>query len=398
VEAGSIVSGSGYLVKFDQSFAGKDVYFVSTETAFPVVYALNTPPATADANLKMWGNPLFKTLTILTANKGGNRYYRFDGSNKYSELLNDVNIPPFSAYIVSNGTGHSDIVPAVTPFTISAGATVSASTYDPLHNDDIIFKGNASNPTATLNNIPSEGLQVKGVVKVEKTLEPHHWYALGFPFALDKVYCDYYKNNETRGILSPWDGTDGDYWLMSYNGNAFVEATEWTTGEGYIIETPNAIKVDGTTRPLTFISAHNPTLFNNAAIQLTNDDEYTLTPNPSVNAQTLVPNANDFNYYRLNSEGTHFGRLTANATLAPFESVIAVKNATNLRSAIAIDGSDIGTAIELPAISTQDPVIATRYYNLQGVEVKLPIENSVYIEKRTHASQTVDVRKVLYKN
>jgi hypothetical protein len=44
-----------------------------------------------------------------------------------------------------------------------------------------------------------------------------------------------------------------------------------------------------------------------------------------------------------------------------------------------------------------DPVIATKYYNLQGIEVRTPENGKIYIVKKTYASSKTDVSKIVFK-
>jgi hypothetical protein len=62
----------------------------------------------------------------------------------------------------------------------------------------------------------------------------------------------------------------------------------------------------------------------------------------------------------------------------------------------AVYESDLGTSIE--TVGAGDPVIAVRYYNLQGMEVSRPASNEVYIVKKIHASQRVEAIKVIERN
>jgi hypothetical protein len=52
------------------------------------------------------------------------------------------------------------------------------------------------------------------------------------------------------------------------------------------------------------------------------------------------------------------------------------------------------TAIQ-PAGQIDDPVVAVKYYNLQGMEISQPLEKGVYIVEKIHASQKISVTKEL---
>ncbi|KAA6301506.1 MAG: hypothetical protein EZS26_002380 [Candidatus Ordinivivax streblomastigis] len=43
---------------------------------------------------------------------------------------------------------------------------------------------------------------------------------------------------------------------------------------------------------------------------------------------------------------------------------------------------------------TGDPVIETKYYNLQGWEMQRPLQEGIFIVKRKHASERIEVTKV----
>jgi hypothetical protein len=79
--------------------------------------------------------------------------------------------------------------------------------------------------------------------------------------------------------------------------------------------------------------------------------------------------------------------------VSPFEAVITVEesNPSLLRSTISIDDY---TGLE--ATQIKDPVISTRYYTLQGVEIKKPVDKGVYIVKKIHESQKQETNKIIY--
>jgi hypothetical protein len=54
-----------------------------------------------------------------------------------------------------------------------------------------------------------------------------------------------------------------------------------------------------------------------------------------------------------------------------------------------------GTAIQTPE-AVSDAVVATRYYTLQGIEVKKPAQNGIYIKQDFYASKRVKATKVYY--
>lgn len=61
------------------------------------------------------------------------------------------------------------------------------------------------------------------------------------------------------------------------------------------------------------------------------------------------------------------------------------------------DTDESGTPTGINADLSDDPVVATKYYNLQGVEIARPAQNRLYIVKKIHASQRTETAKIIYK-
>jgi hypothetical protein len=89
-------------------------------------------------------------------------------------------------------------------------------------------------------------------------------------------------------------------------------------------------------------------------------------------------------------------KLAATGTvIKPFESFIWDASASSTSSIISVDGTvtELDKSID---IDSNDPLIAIRYYNLQGVEVQQPQENGIYLIKKIYASQKTETLKIFY--
>jgi hypothetical protein len=215
---------------------------------------------------------------------------------------------------------------------------------------------------------------------------------------LYNLYTDIYENStvEKYGVkLNAYNGSAGDFWLQEYNGAndefQYVDAME--AGKGYVIQFPDYFN----NKEITFVSENNPVLKNTTSNSILNNySGYGLVANPSVaNITSLseIGSAGEQGAYYVYDSGTNnFGLVSGNATftIKPFESIgIALAYEGQLRSSL---GS--GAVTRWDRISGEDdPVVQTRYYNLQGIEIGRPPKLGVYIEKRIYASQKVEVYK-----
>jgi hypothetical protein len=281
-------------------------------------------------------------------------------------IVNDQAGATVTSYFEAAGDGGNALqfLP-VTPidFVINAGETKSATDYRTDVYSDIVFKSTDAS-TGQLTGIGTNGVEVSGVVKVVKTLTPAAKYALGFPFAI-------------AGVSS------SDYTLQSYNGttNLYEPAIAFEPNKGYLLTFTGAAEGE-----ITFSSTGNPVLKNTTAPAPALAQAYTLVANPSVANVAAIDGAT--RYYAYGTNGFTLLEQTATLTLKPFEAVIAVKGVTDFYP-------EIGNGIRdgLSAIDAIDPVILVKYYNLQGVEVRQPVEGNVYLLKKLHASQRIEVVK-----
>ncbi|GHV24866.1 hypothetical protein FACS1894176_02080 [Bacteroidia bacterium] len=236
-------------------------------------------------------------------------------------------------------------------------------------------------------------------VKYKKTVEAGKWYALGFPFEVVGFYCEDFEygkpGDDGEGpVLDIYNGNDvGDFFVKTFTdgeGDAyqfnFHTGSTLEAGKGYIVRFPSAF--DG--REITFVSALNPALTNDAQIEDTDTEVYKLHAHHSVVAASPTSLVENFHYYRLNGSN-EFARTTD--PVSPFEAFIAVagiNDVSALRS-ISLDGND-GTTTEIKPVENENPV-AIRYYNLQGVEVNSPVKGNVYVVKKVYESGVTQVEK-----
>jgi hypothetical protein len=275
----------------------------------------------------------------------------------------------------ANGGNALNITAVATPLDLVIGATdeVNAADYNPAVHGNIVFQSTAT--TGQLKDIPAEGLAVNGVVKVEKTFAFDIEYPIGFPFAVVGA---------TPSLLV-------NYTLQAYNGtdNVFeaTTATAIAAGAGYLIKfvKPEGSEATGVT--VTFTSAPNPTLSGAAA---TLSDGYHLIANPTTANLTALAGAQAVYVYDVAT-----GKFVATETFAvqPFEALVVAKGITGG----LYENIGAGKGQGLNGIEGNDPVIEVKYYSLQGQELNRFSENGVYIVKKIHASQKVEVAKVLYK-
>jgi hypothetical protein len=185
------------------------------------------------------------------------------------------------------------------------------------------------------------------------------------------------------------------FWLREYNGNNFeTPATSLEAGKGYIIAFPD----DNEGETITFISGP---LTGFTEDGLPTGDDRQLVANPTLHTMDLLNS--DYHYLYVAGENKYF-QVSALAedvakTLPPFEALITIPAATPpqlLPSYISVEaGGETGIGYR-PSIDGNDPVLSVRHYTLQGVEVRRPIENAVYIAKKIHASGREEAVKVVY--
>jgi hypothetical protein len=276
---------------------------------------------------------------------------------------------------------------AFTPVPFVVSSSREASEYIAGYND-IVFE-----PGGELTGISAGGLAVNGVVKVKKTIATKEWLPVGFPFAITGVYCEGLEGTAYDPELIAGD----DFWLQSYDGgnDVFEDAATIEAGTGYVIAFPDALLNylgnNGIAQEFTFVSAPNLALSNKVEANLTIADGYHLIANPSVSALSLSTTNNYYLYDGIDN----FSLLKAGSkTVQPFESFVTAKTEEALRTSL---GTGSTTGIEsLITIASNDPVVKTRYYTLQGIETQQPAINEIYIVKKTHASRKIDITKVIY--
>jgi hypothetical protein len=240
-----------------------------------------------------------------------------------------------------------------------------------------------------------------GVVKLTKTFTPLKWYPIGFPFAIDtdNIYCNTCEDeNDPPYLLAPSTDEasgDGDFWLKAYNGetNLFEYTQTIAANTGYIIEFPEYYDSDPIT--VTFTATGAPALANAAEADLSPANGYNMIVNPSVGSLNLSA-ANQYYLY----DGANFPLKTETgaSVVKPFEAFVTI--GSDITASGETLRSSVGTGIEIdPPITgltlTKDVVIATEYYNLQGIKIQQPASNGIYMVKKKYASQKTEVTKII---
>ena len=325
------------------------------------------------------------TFTVDTDYQLKYRKYESDEKNK-SPGDNKFVAPASGTYYIKVDLNQMIMRISTTPFTLVIGTedeiTMSQSNYTNGGYGDIIFQSDDSN-TGQLT-ITGGSLNLTGAAKIQKTFGAKKWYALGFPFNIAAIYSD----NASYPNLTSWNGSVGDFWLRTYDGtnDKFDElpgASALTTG-GYAFQVPNSL----VNHEITFVSAPNVTLSNSG---FGGGSGYALTNNPSVANLTIANTPPDY-FYVLEATGQpgNFGLLAAAYDLKPFESVVVAKGITgNLRAPMNVD-----VVTSLPALDLNgEKVVATEYYNLQGVKIAQPQSGSAYIIKSIYESGKTQVVK-----
>ncbi|MDH8701497.1 hypothetical protein M2138_000843 [Dysgonomonadaceae bacterium PH5-43] len=312
----------------------------------------------------------------------------------------------------------SKINKAATPATLTWKGTKSADWNDaanwmeggkPNNLSSIIIPANTSNVVTIPSGITIAGLTMKeGAkaildgsinisenIKVEVSPVADRWYPVGFPFEISGAY--YYGFDEGEELLNPYKVEEGgDYWLKEYlsSDDKFEYTQNYSAGNGYIVQYPEYFST--ATLPVIYTSASDITLkvSSEAKIVPSTENTYELKANPTLNTIT-VKSENGTYYYKYEATNNIFRRVENDATaeIDPFESVVVVKNASLLKSIIS-DG-DL-TNLEDVNVSN-DEVVRTQYFNLQGVEIKRPSNSSsgVFIIKQTMNSGIINTIKII---
>jgi hypothetical protein len=299
------------------------------------------------------------------------------------------------------GNGLNFIPIEFSDFVINTTAERRHSEYDRSIHGNIIFKSDETH-TGKLKEIPS-GLAVNGKVMLKKTVKAGKWYPIGFPFELSAVYCDAFKDDSEGPYLTVHKetvGVVGDYWLKSYDGNAFQYADTIRAHQGYIIQFPTVFD----DVEVSFISEDQLTLYNTTAPHSPLATGYSLSVNPSVHQISAIGGTDFYYKYEYDNNNTyvadnnHFGLLkganASNIALKPFEAIITVTGVeqSQLRSTIGIDST---TGVLPTGSESNDPVIALKYYTLQGVEIPQPVKGGIYLVKKIHLSKKTVTSKEL---
>jgi hypothetical protein len=268
--------------------------------------------------------------------------------------------------------------------------------YVPSRSTNIVLESD-DNSTGQLILPEGEAVSLEGgVVKVKKIFTPASedasmWYPMGFPFELKHVNGDF-SNTEYSSLGSDYDlavynGEDyGDFWVKSFVDGNFSYSSSIEQGAGYILQFPSAF--DGV--DVTFISEANAEL-KNTPLSDDPEAEYNLVFNSSY---TNLPVSDNERFYLYNASTNAFELAGEEDVIKPFEAYILAKNPSESRS-ISVTGGITGLKSTIAAMNN-DPVVATRYYNLQGKEIRYPVNNEIYIVKKIHASNNTDITKILY--
>jgi hypothetical protein len=253
----------------------------------------------------------------------------------------------------------------------------------------------AATTTANVTIQPGAGIELgeytlsAASIKAQKTVEAKQWYSIGFPFDVTSIHSEYYDA----------DLAGDNFWLRKRDTDANEFGAPITgdnisldAGEGYIIKFPAAFHYPSN---ISYISSNISNFEKNEDLIFT-EDTYVLQANPTLAALELDASGleDDQFVYQLNSAGTVYTLVEGTAIIAPFESFFTFEESEGGIShapKIVVD-TDVITGI-VPAVKN-DEVIATEYYNLQGVRVPVQSGN-IYIVKQIHQSGKTSVSKVI---
>ncbi|MDR0232817.1 MAG: hypothetical protein LBI82_11955 [Dysgonamonadaceae bacterium] len=309
--------------------------------------------------------------------------------------------------VVSGGATLSDLeITAGPPLVIAPTDVTAKSVYANGVYGDIIFKSDGTG-TGQLTIPTSQSLTVDGFVKLEKEVTKK-WYAMGFPFDVTVNYMNVAGDNG--------NGTEGEYENLWYVSKEYPVADFWLkeitskgtfvepetsnfvlkAGKGYVLQFPSFF--NGKT--ITFISTGNSVVLSNDIDKyITIDLGYTMVANSSV-AEVDFENDYDLtgqNFYLFNGDLAfkHYSELNVGEIkLQPFESMI-VFNAPVAGTPPLSIGIETGPTGSIDVKADNGKIVDVRYYNLQGLEIKQPVENGIYIVKTTYESNAVETTKVI---
>jgi hypothetical protein len=290
------------------------------------------------------------------------------------------------------------------------GATATASAYSTSDYQNIIFK---SDDALSGELAGASGLSVSGVVKLVKTFKTSQWYPVGFPFAINNISIKYgattvtgviYDGDQNSQQFTDNGSANCNFFVKKYDGatNVFLFTPSIAPNKGYIVEFIKADFGNADEVEVTFTSPTGPSLTSatsqsNHTVAYDGND-YTLVVNPYVSSITDgLSGAGAYYQYNYSASEPRFDLVdetTLSTPLRPFEAIVAVPAGNTIRRSI---GTGLGNYTALDLVEVNDPVITTKYYSLQGIEIKKPIENGLYIVKKIHASKKEDVSKIIYK-
>lgn len=284
--------------------------------------------------------------------------------------------------------------------------------------DNVIISANTTTPvlpenTTIANLVIKEGaeidlngktLAVTGKVSIEKTAaidSDGYWMSIGFPFEVS-AHSSYYDSKGWGSQLYPHGYSFSDYWLKYYDNDEFkyYSTNEFlAANKGYNALFPNAFN---SFRAIEF-RGNNVTIAAPQQLDITKDGSYQLVANPTLAKYPIEDNTpENYYYYKYDSNNNNYKRITdEGAEIEAFEAFIVVYNEDienyPLRSIIIGNEENDFTNID-NVRDDLDIVIATKYYNLQGVEISKPADAGVYIVKKTLQSGKEVTEKVINTN
>jgi len=288
----------------------------------------------------------------------------------------------FVGTIINNATGN---------VYVAENAKLSLTTAPVIINGDLtIAQGLEQGAELDLG---SSFLTVSGNIKVDWKIKADKWYSIGFPFDVETVFSKYFESMgegwKPFDLTATTNGKDGDYYLKEYKpkgGKSFQyvlpeegETTLVKAGKGYIFQFPDWF--DETV--ISFIgSGKTLTKVNTLSTEVNQ-----LVPNTNLNTSTFNLAVSENSYYKYDYEDTYNlieGETTA--TLLPFEALLSMAGISSISSfSIGGETGEITGTRDIPT-TIDDPVIRTRYYTLQGVEIQQPLENEIYLVRKIYKS------------
>lgn len=269
------------------------------------------------------------------------------------------------------------VIPATTPHSLeipSEGKTIANLTFE---------RGATIDLTGDLT--------VTNIIKVEEKVTNSRWYTIGFPFELDGVY---YIDADMNVKLDAFvEGVGGDFWLQTLHNGAFNFITSFEGVESFIAQYPNFF----INKKITYISETGAkTLSQQELPTPAGYRSYELIANPNFQVQTISSAGEDNNYYYIYDPEKNNYALLREGTydMMPFEAIVMVKESDpsqlkaflNLDNSTGINDTDINPEI----------IKEIHYYNLQGNEIKVPVNNELYIVKYIFESGKEERRKEMF--